>query len=120
VVSGDGVGAERVGEVPRHPLGHPPRVHEDQRGAMLADQVGEPLVVFLPDLVRHDGVERRARHLEPEVHFAAVPFVDYRAGVRRRACAHQELRDFVNGLLGCRQSEPQKRRVGHGLQALQR
>ena len=40
------------------------------------DQRGEPVVVLLPDLVRHHRIERGARHLDAEIHLAAVAVVD--------------------------------------------
>ncbi len=47
----------------RDALGHAPRVDEDQRRAVRLDQLGEPIVDLLPDLVRHHRFERRAREL---------------------------------------------------------
>ena len=32
------LGAQQLGQVPRHALGHPPRVDEHERGAMLRDR----------------------------------------------------------------------------------
>ena len=43
---------------------------------MLADERREPVVVLLPDLVRHDRFERRTRDLDAEIDRAAVAFVD--------------------------------------------
>ena len=51
VMSGDGVLAQPIAEVPRRALRHAPRVDEHERGAMTADQGGQPIVVLLPDLV---------------------------------------------------------------------
>ena len=64
VMGGDLVLAEPLAQMPRHPLGHPPRVDEHERRAVALDQRGQALVVFLPHLVRHDRVERGAGHLE--------------------------------------------------------
>ena len=71
-----GVVAEPFAEVPREPLRHAPCVHEDQRRPMGGDERRQAVVVFLPDLVRHHGVERGARHLDAEVHSAPVADVD--------------------------------------------
>ena len=64
VVRGDGVVAEPVAEVARDALGHAARVDEDQRRAVLGDQLREAVVVLLPHLVRHHRLERRARDLD--------------------------------------------------------
>ena len=45
-------------QVPRHPLRQATGIHENERGAMRFDQLREAPVDLLPDLVRHDGVER--------------------------------------------------------------
>ena len=76
--------AQPLAEMTREPLRQPPRVHEDQRGLMRFDQLRQPIVVLLPDLVRHHRVERRARHLEAEIHVAAMTFVHHRASGRAR------------------------------------
>ena len=55
-----GLVAEPVAQVTRQALGHPPRVHEDERRPVCGDQRRQPVVVLLPDLVRHHRFERRA------------------------------------------------------------
>ena len=77
--------AEPIAEVPREPLRHAPRVHEDQRRPMRGDERRQAVVVFLPDLVRHHRVERGARHLDAEVHCGA-------GGRRRRWCSQPRRR----------------------------
>ena len=52
VVRGDVLLAEPLGQVARDPLGDAALVDEDQRGAMLADQLGEPVVHLAPHLGR--------------------------------------------------------------------
>ncbi len=83
VVRRDRVLAEPLAQVPRHALRQPSRVDEDERRLVRADQLGQPVVVLLPDLVRHHGAERRARDLDREVEPAAVAFVDDRAAAAR-------------------------------------
>ena len=50
VMRGDGLLAEPLAEMPRQPLRQPPRVDEDQRGAVRLDQRREAVVVLLPTL----------------------------------------------------------------------
>ena len=51
--------AQPLGEMHRQPLAQLPRVDEHQRGAVLGDELGEPLVDLLPHLARHYRLERR-------------------------------------------------------------
>ena len=115
VVRGDGVLAKPIAQVPRQPLRHPPRVDEHQRRPVVADQRGEPVVVLLPDFVRHHGVERRPRDLDREIHLAAVSFVYHRAA----AAGGQIIRDLRDWLLRGRQADAQERTFGNLLQALE-
>ena len=59
------------------------RVDEDQRGAMLAHELGEPVVDLCPHLARHDRFERRRRHLEREIAPPRVTGIDDAAIPRR-------------------------------------
>ena len=47
VMRGDRILAEALAQVPGHALGQPPRVHEDQRRPVSADELGEAVVVLL-------------------------------------------------------------------------
>ena len=53
--------AEPLGELAGRALGHAARVDEDERRAVLLDQLGEAVVDLLPDLGRHHRFERRGR-----------------------------------------------------------
>src|SRR5258705_9429816 len=110
VMRGDRILAEPLAQVPRRPLRHLSRVHEDQRRAVLGDELRQAVVVLLPDLVRHHRVERRARDLDGEVDFAAMPFVD--DGAVRWTIAHQELRDFLDRLLRPGEADPLDAKAG--------
>ena len=57
-------------------LGQSARVDEYQRGFVFIDERCEPVVQFLPDLVGHDGLERRAGHLKSHVALAHMTDVD--------------------------------------------
>ena len=109
VMGGDIRLAQTFGEMPGHPLGQPAGIDEDEGGAMALDQLGEPAVELLPDLMGHDRFQRRGRHLEGEVAAPAVARVDDGAiGIGRalRPGAHQEAGDLLDRLLGGREADP--------------
>ena len=116
VMRGDRVLAEALAEMMRDPLGHLARVHEHERGAVLLDQLDEPIVVIAPDLVRHHRVERRSRRLQREIHGPAMAFVDDRALV----VGDEVLRHVFDRLLRRREPEAQQRPFGDLLQSLER
>ena len=98
----DVLGADRLGQLARHPLGHPAGIDEDQRGAMRLDQVGETSIDLLPHLGRHHGFERSVRNLEREVARAAVAGIDdgaVGAGAAVRSRTDQKTRDLLDRLL---------------------
>ena len=72
--------AEPLAEVMGDALGHPARVDEDERRPVLGDERGEPVVDLAPLLVRRDGLQIGARHLDREIEVAR--------GARRRRSAH--------------------------------
>ena len=79
VMRGDVLVAEALRQMARGALGETPRVDEDQRRAVLAHELGEPVVDLLPDLARHHGFERRRRQLDREIALAHMAGVDDRA-----------------------------------------
>ena len=85
MVRRDRLVAEALAQMTRDPFGHAARVDEHERRAMLRNQLGEPVVVLLPHLVRHHRFERRPRQLQAEIDLAPVPFVD-----DRRSAAHPD------------------------------
>src|SRR5207253_15829 len=93
---------ETFGELVRHAFGEPARVDRDERRAVLLDELHEAVVVLGPYLVRHHRFQRRARHLDGEVHLALVAAVDDRNGwipAFAGMTPHEEARDFLDGLL---------------------
>src|SRR5690606_21781100 len=76
VVARDGILPEALAQEPRDPLGLPARIREDERRGVLIHERGESIVGLVPDLERHDGLERRARQLESEVEGSSMSFVD--------------------------------------------
>ncbi len=79
VMSGHRLLTKTLGEVLGQALGQAPGVHEYQGGAMCGDQLFEPVIHLIPDLVRHDRSERRGGELQLQVPVAAVPHVHDRA-----------------------------------------
>ena len=67
VVRGDQLLAQPRRQLARHAFGHAPRVDEDERGAVLLDQLGEAFVDLLPHLRRHHRFQRRRWHLDGEI-----------------------------------------------------
>jgi hypothetical protein len=78
VVRRDVLRADVLGQLVRHALGQPPRVDEDQRGAVRFHQLDQARVDLLPHLERHHRLERRAGHLDREILPALVAAVDDR------------------------------------------
>ena len=88
VVRGDDVVAEPLAELVGEALGEPPRVDEHERGAVLADEVGDAVEHVGHLLGRRDRLELAVGQLEREVEVALVAGVDDRgSGGRRRAGA---------------------------------
>ncbi len=109
VVRGHVFGTDPIGEVPRHALRHPPRVDEDKRGPVLADQSSEPVIDLLPHLPLHDRLQRRARQLDCQVEVPRVAGIDdgavRRAARRQVRHAEEEARDLLDRILRGRQSD---------------
>jgi hypothetical protein len=103
MVSRDRFLAEVLREMTRGPLGHATCVDEDQRGAMLADQFGEPVVDQFPRFIGHHRFERHRRNLQREVAGAHVADVDDRAVnwrfARDARAAYQKTGDGLDRLL---------------------
>ncbi len=117
VVAGDRVLAQDLRELRGDPLGHLPRVHENERRAVLADQVRHPGVDLLPLLVRADGGERRGRDLDRQVERAEAARVHERALAPR---AGQEAADLVERLLRRREPDPLDLAAAERLEPLER
>src|SRR5262249_34810748 len=90
-------------QVTRNALSHAASVYEHQSCLVLPNQLGDTVVNFFPDLVRHDRFEGRVRNLDFEVEPAHVTSVDDRAlrssvglDISR---ADEEARDFFDRFL---------------------
>ena len=88
-----------------------------------SDQRRQPVVVLLPDLVRHHRFERRSRNLEAEIDLSAMAFVDNpaigHAGRVDRARADEKSRDFLDRFLRRGQADPKQRARRHLLEPLE-
>src|SRR2546425_37675 len=105
VVRRDLIRAVALGQMQREALGEAPGVHEYQRGAVLADELHQPLVDLVPHLGRHHRFERRRGDLDREIERARMPRIDD-AGIGCRVSgAGEERRDVFDGLLRCRESD---------------
>jgi hypothetical protein len=76
VVARDGVLAEDARQARGDAFGHLARVDEDEGRAVVADEVGHPVVDLLPLLVGADGLERGGGDFDGEVEVAPVADVD--------------------------------------------
>ena len=115
---GDIFFAEPLAQLVRHRSAMPPRVHEDQRRAMLLDQFDEPVVDLVPHFVDGDGTKCAARDFDGQIELPPVADVDDdRVGA---AVAGQKVGDFFDGFLGGRQSDALRAGGGQGLQPLER
>ncbi len=76
MVRGHAVRADALGQQMREPLGEPPRVHEDERGAVLLDVRGDPVEDLAPLLVGRHGLQLAPGQLDGEVERAPVAEID--------------------------------------------
>ena len=109
--------AEALGELPGEAFGHLARVHENERGAVGADELVDPGVDLVPLFVGADRGERGGRHLDREVELPEAPGVDDTA---IPADAGEETTDLLQRLLRGREADALERAPGQCLQALER
>ena len=111
---------ERAG----HAFHQAPRVDEDERGAVRGDQLGEAVVDLRPLLGGGHGGELAARDLDVQVELARLALVHYHT-VRLALSvdvprAHEEARDFLDGILRGGEADPLQLPVRQRLESLQR
>ncbi len=108
--------AQPLAQIAGRPLGQAPCVHKDQRGPVLADQLGDPVVDLLPNLARHHRLQRRTRDLDPQVELTAVAFVNdhtaWRPVLAQPVVAHQEAGHLLDRPLRRRESDPRQGAAG--------
>ena len=71
--------SEAVGKFARYAFDHATRVHEDQSGAMVFDELRQAVIDLIPNVCRHDRFQRRGRQFELKVALAVVPAIDNQA-----------------------------------------
>ena len=122
VVARDILFADPLGEPMRHPLGQRPRVDEDQRRAVLFDQLAQTIVDAVPEVVRGDRGERHIGRFDPELQLALVAQIENLAIARRAVLVQtgQERRDLVHRLLRRRKPDAGRAPLGDAIQPRQR
>src|SRR5436305_1365574 len=91
VVASDLIGTHQIRQAGREPLGELSRIDENERGAVLIDELHDLAINLVPLLVRTDGGERGRRHFDRDIHCAPMPYVDHAAFA---ASANQKMCDF--------------------------
>ena len=109
-------GPEARAEVVCHALGELAGVGEDERRAVLADQLDQPVVDLAPHLVGGDGRERVLRRLERQLPLAEVPDLHHGAGLT----AGEEGGEVLQRLLRGGESDELRAAADQRLQPLQR
>src|SRR5215213_811404 len=94
VMRGDVLLADPFPQMSCDPLRKTARVDEDERGVVLANQLGQSIVNLVPDFAGHYGRQRRLRQLDGNVEFSGVTAVDNRAV--RVFSANEESRNFFD------------------------
>ena len=117
VMRGDVGFAQPFRQMARQALGQAPRIDEHQGRAVLRDQLGEPVVDALPDLVRHHRFEW-CRRFERQIARTGMAGVDDRAGVVGHA--EQEAGDQLDRLLRRRQPDALQAAAAQRGQAFER
>ena len=122
VVACDVLLADPLGQPVRHALGQRPRVDEDQRRAVLLNQLAQTAVDAVPEVVRGDRGERHIGRLDPELQLALVAQIENLAIARLAVFvqAGQKRRDLVHRLLRRRKPDARRAPLGDAIQSRQR
>ncbi len=113
VVRGDDVVTEALRQEMREAFGEPSGVDEDERGAVLLDELGDAVEDVGHLLGGGDGFELAVGQLERQVEVALVARVD---DGRQRTITDEQARDSFDGTLGRREPDPGRAFVADGLQ----
>ena len=101
----------------REPLGEPAGVDEHERGAVLADELGDAVEHVAHLLGRRDRLELAVGQLEREVEVALVAGVDDRG---QRPVAHEQPGDGLDRPLRRRQPDAVRALLAQRLEPLER
>ena len=114
--------ADPLGQPMRHPLRQRPRVDEDQRRAVLLDQLPQTVVDAVPQVVRGNRRKRHVGRLHPELQLALVPQIENLAVQRRAGVVQtgQKRRDLIHRLLRRRKPDASRAALGDAIQPRQR
>jgi hypothetical protein len=116
VMGCDVVRPEFLRQMMRDSLRQSPGIYEDQRGAMLFDQLDQTVVDLVPHFVGGDGAELAGRNFDGKIELALVADVDdHRVGP---SAAGKEMRDLFNRLLRRRKSNTHWRTIRQRFQPL--
>ena len=108
--------AEPLRELVRDAFHVPARVHEHQRGPVLADQLGHAFAGLLPLLLGSDRVQLVARHFELHIERTPRSALDDRA----RPSPGEEASDLLDGPLGRGEADPHASTPTERIQPLER
>ena len=103
VMRGYRVFAETIAEFTRNAFGHPSRIDEHERGAMLFDKLGEASIDLRPHFVRHHCFERRSWNLQVQIALTLMSRIDDRnlsGWLTVRRGAGEKMGDLFDRVLG--------------------
>ena len=122
VVAGDVFLADPLGQAVRDALGQRAGVDEDQRRAVLLDQLAQTVVDAVPEVVGGDRGERHIGRLHPELQLALMAEVQNLALQRTAVVvqAGQEGGDLVHRLLRGGEADAHRAPLGDAIEAGQR
>jgi hypothetical protein len=108
--------AEALGQLVGQALGQPAGVDEDERGAVLGHERGDPVEDVGQLLVGGDGLQLGVGQLEGQIDRALVAHVD---DLRQGPVAHQQAAHRLHRALGGREADAGRPPVAQGLEPLQ-
>ena len=122
VMARDMLLADSLGQAVGDPLGEGARVDENQRRAVLLDQLAQTVVDAVPQVVSGDRGQRYVGRLDPQLELALMAEVEDLAvaGGAVVVQAGQERGDLIHRLLGRGESDAHGPPLGDAIQARQR
>src|SRR5947207_12356182 len=115
---GDRFLTQPLGKMMRYALCEPTRVDEDQRGAVLCGESGEPVVNFRPHFVGRNWSKLAAGNFDCQVQLAAMTDLDdRRIGA---IAANQKTRHEFDRSLRCGKSDACEAPAGQMVEAFER
>src|SRR4029077_2705669 len=118
VMRGDGVFAKTLFEMVRDAFGKAARIDEHERRAVLANELGDAIVDFVPHFMRGDRTEFAGGNFNREVEDALVADLDDN-GIRT-ATASEEMGNQFDWLLGGGEADAHRRTIGESFEPFER